>query len=433
MTIAPTNLETTTMKNPRCLLLCGLRLPLTARLYSPKYWAAFILVGMSWLWAAPALVQAQEAARPEIGKPLQAAQELLRANRFKDALAKIREAENVSGKTAYETYLVESMRGSAAMGAGDNETAIKAFEAVLASNKAPAASQLKIVEALAGAYYRTKNYAAAIKAATRYFHEGGTSAPMRTLLIQAYFQTGDVANAAKEAQADIQSDVAAGRTPSEEKLLLLANCYLKQNNSAGYSATIEKLLNYYPKKSLWAEVISRLRKKPGFSDRLSLDVYRLQLITGNLHSTEDYMEMAQLALQAGLPNEAKKVVDEGYGNGALGKGTDVDRQKRLKDLVARRVAENQLAQEKDEVAGNSTQEGTALVNLGFNLGGSKGIAMMDAGIKKGGLKNPEDAKLHLGILMIQAGQKAKAVQLLKTVQGTDGVHDLANLWVLFTR
>lgn len=394
------------------------------------HWAAFLLIGA--LLTVPSLARAQEAARPELGKALQAAQELLRNNRFKDALAKVREADGASGKNAYETYLVERMRGSAAMGAGDTETAIKAFETVIASGKAPAGDQLKIVEALAGAYYRAQNYSSAIKWATRYFHDGGNSPPMRTLLIQAYFQSGDVTNAAKEAQADIQAEVSAGKTPSEDKLLLLANCYLKQNNSAGYLATIEKLLTYYPKKSLWAEVISRLRKKSGFSDRLSLDVYRLQLATGNLTSTADYMEMAQLALQAGLPNEARKVVDQGYANGALGKGADVERQQRLKALVDKRLAENQKAPI-DEAAANAVADGNALVNLGFNLGTTKGIALIEAGIKKGGLKYPEDVKLHLAILMLQAGHKAKAVQVLKTVQGTDGTRDLANLWMLFAR
>jgi hypothetical protein len=163
-----------------------------------------------------------------------------------------------------------------------------------------------------------------------------------------------------------------------------------------------------------------------------LDVYRLQLITGNLASTADYMEMAQLALQAGLPIEAKKVVDEGYRNGALGKGADVERQQRLKTLVDKRLAENQKAVQ-DEAAANASPDGNALVNLGFNLGGGKGIALMEAGIKKGGLKYPEDAKLHLGVLMIQAEQKAKAVHVLKSVQGTDGTRDLANLWMLFVR
>ena len=78
---------------------------------------------------------AQEAVRPEIGKPLQAASALLKANKFKDALAKIQEVDGVSGKTPNEIYLIESMRGSAASGAGDNQTIIKSFEAVVADRK----------------------------------------------------------------------------------------------------------------------------------------------------------------------------------------------------------------------------------------------------------------------------------------------------------
>ena len=58
---------------------------------------------------------------------------------------------------------------------------------------------------------------------------------------------------------------------------------------------------------------------------------------------------------------------------------------------------------------------------------------MEAGIKKGGLRRPEDAKLHLGLAYIQAGQKAKGIQMLKTVQGTDGVADLARLWIIFSQ
>ena len=38
--------------------------------------------------------QAQEALRPEIGKPLQAAQEMIKSQRYKEALGKVREAQS---------------------------------------------------------------------------------------------------------------------------------------------------------------------------------------------------------------------------------------------------------------------------------------------------------------------------------------------------
>src|SRR3990170_4747695 len=80
----------------------------------------------------PATVHAQDAVRPEVGKPLQAAQELIRARKFEEALAKVREADAVGGKTANENFLIERMRLAAASGAGDADTAAKSYEAIAA-------------------------------------------------------------------------------------------------------------------------------------------------------------------------------------------------------------------------------------------------------------------------------------------------------------
>ncbi|MEO8101837.1 MAG: hypothetical protein ABI790_04885 [Betaproteobacteria bacterium] len=382
---------------------------------------------------------AQEKVRPEVGKPLQAAQDLMKANKFKDALARVREADAVSGKTPYETYMIERMRASAATGAKEGDTAIKAYEAVIASGKAPSSDQIKIIEALATSYYNVRDYASAVKWGARYFKEGGSGGQIRTLMIQSYFQSGDFAASARESLADVEADERAGRTPSEEKLQLLANSYLRQKNNVGYAATVEKLLNHYPKKSLWANVISSVQKKPGFSDRLALDVYRLQLATGNLSSTTDYMEMAQLSIQAGNAAEGKKAIDDGFAVGALGKGPEADRHKRLRDLAEKRVAEAQKTAIglQDETEANAQKDGNALLVLGEKVVASgqtaRGIALMEAGIRKGGLRRPEDAKLHLGLAQIQLGQKAKGIQTLKSVQGTDGVADLARLWIIFTQ
>ncbi len=388
---------------------------------------------------AQPLAHAEDRVRPEIGKPLQSAQDLVRASKFKEALAKIREADAVGGKSPYETYLVERMRGSAASGAGDSATAIRAFEAVLASGRAPASDSLKIVESLATSAYNARDYASAIKWGNRYYKEGGGSAQIRTVMIQSYFQSGDYAASARESLADISAEEKSGRPPSEDKLQLLANSYLRQKNTAGYVATIEKLLNYYPKASLWADVLSRLQQKPGFSDRFSLDVYRLKLATGNLTAAGDYMEMAQLAIQGGFAVEGKKIIDAGFKAGALGTGADAERHKRLNDLAEKKVAEAQkaMADGAEEKEANASADGNALVKLGYQVASNgqaaKGISLIEAGIKKGNLRRPEDAKLYLGIAQFQAGQKAKAVPTLRSVKGTDGVADLASLWALFAQ
>jgi tetratricopeptide (TPR) repeat protein len=217
-------------------------------------------------------------------------------------------------------------------------------------------------------------------------------------------------------------------------LLRLADAQQRTNNPAGQSATLEKLLANYPKKDYWAAVLGRLPRKSGFSDRLSLDVMRLRLATGTLTRTEDYMEMAQLALQAGLPAEGKAIVDKGFAAGALGTGAEAERHKRLRDLAVKRDEEARatLAQRATEAA--AAKDGNDLVQLGYayvTLGqADKGIPMIEQGIAKGGLKRPDDARLRLGMALLQARNKAKATTVLRSVQGQDGTADLARLWLL---
>ena len=76
-----------------------------------------------------------QSVRPEVGKPLQQAGDLLRAGKAKEALAKVREADAVGGKTPAEQVMIDRMKGAAAQRAGDNAAAAQAFEAVFASGK----------------------------------------------------------------------------------------------------------------------------------------------------------------------------------------------------------------------------------------------------------------------------------------------------------
>ena len=82
------------------------------------------------------------------------------------------------------------------------------------------------------------------------------------------------------------------------------------------------------------------------------------------------------------------------------------------------------------------KDGNQLVQVGYayvTMGQyDKGIAMIEKGIAKGGLKRPEDAKLRLGLALLQSGKnKQRAVQTLRSVQGTDGAADLGRLWAVY--
>jgi len=388
---------------------------------------ALLAAGLCSLAAAQAL-------RTEVAKPLHQAGELLKAGKSKEALAKVREADAVPNKTPAEQLTIDRMRGAAAQRAGDQATTIQAFEAVYATGKLSGAEQAQLAESIAFAYSQLKDNAKAQQWITKAQQAGSNSAQLKQLQAYLLGQSGDYAAIMREATAAVASAEQAGQRPAEADLLRLTDAQARTQNPAA-AATVEKLLTLYPKKDYWFAVLGRLPRKPGFADRYALDVMRLKLASGTMSKTEDFMEMAQLALQAGYPAEARKIVERGYAAGALGTGAEAERHKRLRDLALKQDAESSASIAARTAEAASTKDGNALVQAGFVVvtqgDADKGIALIEQGIAKGGLKRPEDAKLLLGMAQLQSAKaKPKAAATLRSVQGKDGSADIARLWVL---
>jgi len=377
-----------------------------------------------------------ETVRPEVGKPLQAAQELLRNRKSSEALAKLAELDSIPNKTPYEIYIADRTRVAIASMSGDDALSIQSLEPVIASGRLQTAELLTFIQALAGAHYRRSEYDKVITWITRYQKEGGDDPKMRAMLIQSYYFSNEFGRAEQELRADLQADEKAGRVPPEQTLQLLLSCTQKLNDKLGYTDVIEKFVVYYPKKEHWTELIYRVQAKSTFAPRLLLDVYRLKSSIGQLSTPTDFIEMAELSRVAGFPAEAQKVLEQGRASGVLGTGTDIElnRQKRLRDLVNKDASTDLKTMAQGEADAVKSKDGSALVNLGYayvTVGEfDKGIGMMEQGIRKGEIKRTEDAKLHMGYAYVLAGRKPNAIQMFKLVQGTDGTADLARYWIV---
>jgi tetratricopeptide (TPR) repeat protein len=382
------------------------------------------------LLLATASAFAQETLRPEIGKSVQAAQDLMKAAKYKEALQKLHEGDAVANRTPYESYVLDRMRAAAAAAAGDDAVATRSFEAALASGRMQTAEQLPVYEQLAAAAYRAKDYARALEWADRYAKLGGTSPRMSGLRTSAHYLSGDYAGVVRDMQQKVDAVEKSIPVVDEDTLRLLAASYAKLNDEAGYTNTLEKLLVHHPKKDYWSDMLARVAGRPGLSEKLLLDVYRLKFQTGTLEETDEFVEMAQLSLEAGLPAEARRVLEAGYAAGKLGTPPNAERHKRLRDLAIKQAADD----EKFLATPAIGRTGDALVATGQTLVTAgkvdKGIELIEQGIAKGGLKRPEDARLHLGQAYLQAGNKARAIEIFKSLRGTDGVADLGRLWAI---
>jgi hypothetical protein len=381
-------------------------------------------------WLTPADAQG---VRPEVGKPLQQASELLRAGKAKEALAKAREADAVGGKTAAEQLTIDRMKAAAAQRAGDMGTTIQALEGV--HGRVSGAEAGQVAEQIAAAYVQQRNNAKASEWLSKAVQAGNNSASVRQL--QSYLQSasGDFGAIAREAGAAVAGAEHAGRRPEEADLLRLADAQQRLGNAGGYIVTLEKLLLNYPKKDYWNAYLGRLPRKAGFSDRFALDIMRLRLASGTLTKAEDFMELAQLSMQAGVPAEARHVVDEGFKAGVLGAGPEAARHKRLRDLAIKQEADSRATLANQATEAETFKEGDALIKAGnayVSMGEvDKGIALITRGIAKDGLKHPEDGKLRLGLAQLQSPKtRAAGKQTLRSIKATDGAAEIARMWLI---
>lgn len=381
--------------------------------------AAAPLVGL-----APA-AYAAETLRPEIGKPLQAAQALMKAGKNREALAKLREADAVSGKSANESYLIERVRAGAASAAGDHTQAAKSFEYLLDSGRLSAGEKAQFSEGLVGIYMRARDYSKANAVIERQLKERNDP-KLRKYLLQNYYNQGNTT----AVMNIVRGEEKAGRTPSEDMYGMVANMQNKAGDKKGYVDTLEKLARHYPNANYWNDLLNRVQRQPGFSSRLAVDVYRLKLANGLLKKPSEFMEMAQLVLQEKSPAEAQRVVAAGYKAGALGVGAEASRHQRLKDLTDKEAAA--LLANAPTLEANIRKENDmpGLFRLGYGLvlsgKTSDGIKLMTEAMKSPEMADRKDeAKLRLGEAYAYAGNKKQALATWRTVNGKDGTAELA--------
>ncbi len=392
--------------------------------------------------AKPATAPAADAAkaetiRPDMFKLLDPAkvQEMMTAKKFAEIQANITAAEAFPNVTPYEMYVINRMKLALGASTGNDAMAMAALEPVINSGRLDAKEKVNFIEALANYNYNAKNYPKAIEWLKLYQKDSATPDKVRGSLARAYFVSNDFANAKAEIEKLIVANDKAGVKTPQDDLRLLAGSASKLKDTAGYTAAMERLVMAYPSHEFWTDLLRRMTNKTTFNDRLRLDGYRLQMMAAKEMETEEYLDMAERASLLGFFGEAKQVVDAGFTAGKLGTGKDAAKHKQFQDKTNKAAADDARTIDAGEAGALKAKTGTPMFNLGYayvTMGQyDKGIDLMQKGIAKGGLKNPEDAKLRLGAAFAKAGKKDEALKAFESVKGTDGSADLARYWTMY--
>jgi hypothetical protein len=384
------------------------------------WWVGFLLCGLF------AGVAAQDALRREVGGPLQSAQEAIKAQKPIEALGLLNPVRALSDLTEPERFYLERVTAAAALQAKRYDVALVALEYVVQSPSLPAAERKSYLETLVGASIQAQDYPRVVNWARKALEAGADAARFQLSLTQALALQGRHADVVSEmARIQRESD-AAGRTITEAQWRVLGASQLKLKDATGYYATLLQLLRVAPSKDYWADLLPRVSQQPDFNARLELDVYRLVQATDNLEDASDFLEMAKLAIKAGLPAFGVRVLEQGLAQKALTTAqTDA-----LLIQARKRATEDEQSLPQLRAAARDANSWAQLGDLYASAQRWQEAHQAYAkALAEGALRRPDEVRLHYAISLAQAGQRGLAREVLTQVGGD--AMPLAKLWQLF--
>jgi tetratricopeptide (TPR) repeat protein len=365
-----------------------------------------------------------------IAKDAMEAQKLVSEKKYPEAIAKLNELEAKSGKTPYDDYIVNDMLAFAKMNTQDYTDAAVRFEKSVTSEFIKPEDMAGRLKVLATLNYQIKNYEKAVQYGQKALEADPNEESMATITGQGLYLTKDYPGTVKFMNAQIEKDLAAGRTPKEPSLLLLRSACVNLDDAACTDKATEQLVKYTPQPKYWRELLDPVFRSKGQSDGTLIFAFRLKDATDAMETADDYLEYADIALRLGSPGEAQRIIEKGIQKNAL---TAANASKQL-DSAKRQAETDKAGLEKvaKDAAANAAGQrdaGVGLAYYGYQQY-DKAVEALQRGLGKPGVKNPAEARLLLGVSQLAAGKKDEALASFKEVKGDAQFEKLANLWAL---
>jgi hypothetical protein len=397
---------------------------------------------------APQAVQAQDKKKDEekkeapkvsakVAKPLKAAQDAMGKNDWDTALAKTLEAKALPELTAQDKYQIEEFLSYIYLKKQDYKNAATAYDELLASGLLPPEQLLERLKVATPLNFQIQNYPKAIEYGQRWIEAAGGPVPdAESLVAQAYYIQDDFPNALKHAQAAIDAARAQGQPVKEAWLQIKLGAQNEADDMAGVAGTLRELVQEFPNHKYWEQLLSVTQQVDENDDRVTLNLYRLMLELDALRRDTDYVEMAQLAIEAGVPGDAVKVLDKGFQNKML-ESEDVARRRSLLQEAKTAAAADQKSLAGLDSEARSAKTGEADVGLGTAYLSydqyDKAAEALRRGLQKGGVKRPDEAQLLLGAALLKLNQQDEAIKAFEAVPDTSKYARVANLWELYAK
>lgn len=386
--------------------------------------------------AAPARgKQTGPTARAVVGNNINESIKLIQAMDFAGALAKVQLADKADKKNPYEEFLVAKFLGIIAIQQPmrDFAAATVAYNRMMASGGIPEAEKEGVYDLAMKLNYQAKDYPKVIEAsnllkAIRPLDDTGYE-----VLSQTYFAMEDLPNTIKTAKEAVAALKAGGNRPSAGILGILLNAQARAMDE-GYRATLEELAMASTQAEVWGQVMDFALSTMDITDHQLLNLFRLALQVGTMRET-DYPAMATISLSSGLSIEGKNVLEKAIMEGKIMRSGSVaglitqanglvDGEKKALPELAAEAAKQPNGEIYVKLAESYWVNGMT----------NEALDAFQKGLEKGGIKDQGDAWTTYGIVLMDAGKKAEAIEAFQKAEAAGGTSaQAARPWSLFSR
>lgn len=380
---------------------------------------------------APTAAFAQQAkVSKKVGDPLGEALAAAKKGQYAQALNKLKAADAVSGKTAFEQFKINEAYGSVYSQQRNYAAAAAALERSLNSGQLPAGQVNERLKTLAQLNFQSpRNLAKVVDYSNRYLKAvGGNDAAMNAMLGQAYQMQGNH----KAAIASVQKAVSlSGGRAAENWLRILLQSYGALGDAKGVAVTTEKLVSQYPTPDNWKLLASTLRRQASGDDKTAMNVYRLMGELDLLDKVEDCNEASIAAILSKLPAEAVKFMEKCNAKKVFGPADEARSKKILADAQSKVAAQQPtLARLSQQAAASKSGQDEILVGemlLSYGQA-DQALAAAKRAVQKGG--DRDAAMMLIGRSQVQLKNGAEARKAFSQVKGAEAA-SVAKLWGIY--
>lgn len=371
---------------------------------------------------------------PAIGKALQEAQKDLQANDFAGAAAAVKTAQAVENPSPIETYYINKFVAAIAIGTKDYPTATTAYEANAASPVLPDADKKDILHNAMLLTSMTKDWQKVVTYGKQLEAINALDDQTEGVMALAYYNLKDMTNAKAYAQKSIDTAKAAGKQPPQTSMEIVLGAQASSHDQAGAVATLEQIAVQYNRSDDWRQLTNVGLGTKGIKNIDALFIYRLKDMTGSLVEPDDYITPGEIDAQItfGYSVEAVKFYEAGIAAGKV-KPTDAPGLAKARKDAAQDRASLAMYAASAAKAKNGEQD----LKMAEDYWGYGRYADTEASarsaIAKGGMKDPGEAQILLGMSLVAQNKNDDAIQTLSQVTGNEGRMKAAHLWSLYAQ